>query len=98
MSKMRPKLRWGLNENFKMSGRWWLPDDEAAHCVGTLHCSPSKITLTLIGSLDAPSLESLGIVQKDFDRLPVVHGITDHGKKVTLINCVTTSRNHNFAT
>lgn len=85
-----------LDDTFEATGRWWLPDAPEQTLPGTLSFSPDDICLSLHGAFHEPSLQELGVVRNDFERIPVVHGMAEGGRKFTLLNVIVTERNHNL--
>jgi len=71
--------------NFKHKGIWWLPDNKDVKIEGTLHFSPQEDPrLELTGSFaDVTDIMKIS-------RWDIVLGFTVTGKKVTLLNCLST--------
>lgn len=70
---------------FKHRGIWWLPDNEDVKIDGTLHFNPKEDPrLELTGSFtDVKDIMKIS-------RWEIVLGFTVTGKKVTLLNCIST--------
>ncbi len=90
----KQKTRFPLAEPFEETGRWWLPEKPDAVITGILKYQQDEISLELNGILGtSPD----GTARRDFDRFPVIHGITNHGKPVTLLLATVVEYSTNFS-
>lgn len=67
-----------FNDVFDIDGYWWLPENPTKTVAGTLHYSPEKMSLNLIGAF-ADIKESLSRFE-----CPIILGFSTGGKSITL--------------
>lgn len=67
-----------FNDTFDIDGYWWLPENPTKTVAGTLHYSPEKISLNLIGAF-SDIKESLSRFE-----YPIILGFSTGGKLITL--------------
>lgn len=84
-----------LRGSFVATGKWWLPEFAEQPIAGTLEYTNGKISLTTIGGFLKPRSVELGVVPKDFERLPVIHGLSVNGDRFTLLE--SSEANRTFA-
>lgn len=78
-----------MQDEIHFRGAWFLPDNRETQIPGLLNFNPSKgVDLQLFGILDGTDGEN------DMD-LPVICGITEDGKKITLYKCYRYTRHFN---
>ena len=75
--------------------QWWLPEFAEQPIAGTLEYTNGKISLTTIGVFPKPRSVKLGVVPKDLERLPVIHGLSVNGDRFTLLE--SSEANRTFA-
>lgn len=71
-----------MQNPFELKGYWWLPESEDGKLPGTLTYSQEDgPILELVGVFDAERLEPV-------PQLPIILGITQEGKPITLYKCI----------
>ena len=71
-----------MQNPFELKGYWWLPDSEDGKLPGTLTYSQEDgAFLELVGVFDSKKLEPV-------PQLPIILGITQQGKPITLYKCI----------
>jgi hypothetical protein len=81
-----------LDTQFDIKGFWWLPDNPDNKLSGVLSCFQNgRIELDLMGTFFENPLE-----QKNLPVMPLVLGISDKGKPVTLVHSIYLNWNLNF--
>lgn len=74
-----------MQNPFELKGYWWLPDSEENKLPGTLSYSQEDgTTLELVGVFDTKKLEPI-------QQLPIILGVTQQGKPITLYRCIINS-------
>jgi hypothetical protein len=74
-------------ESFERSGLWWLPGNESAHVAGTLTFTPEDgLRLRTIGGFEDNQSST------SHNDQPIILGVYDDGKLITLEDCMITSR------
>jgi ApeA N-terminal domain 1 len=71
-----------MNEATDRPGAFWVPGASEQSVVGHLQVGPTELSLTLHGSLTP--LNNLLAVTEVY---PVIHGVTEDAKEVTLLSC-----------
>ncbi|MBW7941599.1 MAG: hypothetical protein H3C64_04190 [Candidatus Kuenenia stuttgartiensis] len=74
-----------MQSPFELKGYWWLPDSEENKLPGTLTYSQEDgADLELVGVFDSKKLEPI-------QQLPIILGVTQQGKSITLYKCIISS-------
>ncbi len=74
-----------MKSPFELKGYWWIPGSEENKLPGTLSYSQEDgAALELVGVFDSNKL-------KPIEQLPIILGITQQGKPITLYKCVVRS-------
>lgn len=80
-----------MQNPFELQGYWWLPDSEENKLPGTLSYSQEDgAILELVGIFDSP--KKLEPIQQ----LPIILGVTQQGKPITLYKCIINSWTYPF--
>lgn len=74
-----------MQSPFELKGYWWLPSSEENKLPGTLSYSQEDgATLELVGVFESKKLEPR-------QQLPIILGVTQQGKPITLYKCIISS-------
>jgi hypothetical protein len=91
---LRPPGRltlWGMTQEQKWSGQWWLPGDDRNAHAGELVLSASEFVLTLTGAfhVPGPGPSQGGVLSGLFRAVqePVIQGESRGGERITLLDC-----------
>lgn len=82
-------------EAFELRGHWWLIDDVANSFVGTLRFSSNEgITLEAIRQ-EMPLIDG-SLLSVNLSLIPVIAGVVEGGKRITLQDCVVSTSRRSF--
>lgn len=79
-----PIANYNMDEDFVTHGQWWLPDASDVKVFGTLKYELGETLLELRGSF-APRMLHEFMSGHGECRLPVIHGMSDNGEHITLL-------------
>lgn len=85
---------YALDTPFSFTGHWWLPDKPDHSIVGTITYSGENTLLELSGTFREPNQSDLSI--DSFERVPVIHGISNDGVRCTLVKNFPTALSYNI--
>ena len=81
-----------LDSQFNIKGYWWLPKTPTKRISGELTCfQDGRVELDVLGSFFEPPM-GIG----DLPILPIILGVSDKGKPITLIHCMHLNLSLNF--
>jgi hypothetical protein len=83
-----------LDDSFEAVGKWWLPEKPETILHGSVKFSSDCLTLILSGGFKNRPMD--GTIARDFERYPVVHGLSDDGKQISLLNVIVTDTSGNL--
>jgi hypothetical protein len=79
-----------LPTSIRLQGYWWLPENEEHKITGVLECSrEGELTLNVLGSFSEKLVD-------ESHKIPVIHGFSERGKFITLLDCVFRDRHLHF--
>lgn len=82
-----------FREPYREQGIWWLPDNPSDEVAGTLTFNQDEGALLALVGMFGTIKQGLAFNRED---IPVVHGVTMKGKRITLLRCMRKSGTFNF--